>query len=482
MGKKLTANYIYNLAYQIINLIFPLITTPYVSRILGADGIGVYSYTISIVTYFVLFGSLGIALYGQRQIAFLQTKPKRRTRVLFETLLLKGFTLAIAIGLFVWLFAFKSEYARYYRILLLYIVANIFDIGYFFQGMEEFKLIVKRNFVIKVLSIAATFIFVKTENDVSTYLLIYALSALLGNLSLWLWLPKFTAKPDFNDFNVFRHIKPALALFIPQIAIQIYTVLDKVMLGSLLTDKAEVGYYEQSHKIIIIILTVVTSLGTVMMPNIAYKFANKLIDEIKEDIYKSFRFIYLLAFPMMLGIMSIAKDLIPIFLGDGYEASVNVLYIISPIILFIGLSTVSGLQYLLPTLRQNQYTISVSVGAAVNLILNFVFIPHFKSAGAALATIIAEFTVAAIQFIFIRKDFSIIKIIFSSTKYLISALLMTGCIMLANNLVLASISPILRIAIDLAIGGLVYLVMLIIFKDDLLKGFIKGLRDRNAEV
>ena len=162
--------------------------------------------------------------------------------MLFETLLLKGFTLAIAIGLFVWLFAFKGEYARYYRILLLYIVANILDISYFFQGMEEFKMIVKRNFVVKLLSIACTFIFVKTENDISNYLLIYALSTLLGNLSLWLWLPKFVAKPDLNEFNVFRHVRPALALFIPQIAVQIYTVLDKVMLGSLLTDKAEVGY------------------------------------------------------------------------------------------------------------------------------------------------------------------------------------------------------------------------------------------------
>lgn len=482
MGKKLTANYIYNLAYQIINLIFPLITTPYVSRILGADGIGVYSYTISIVTYFVLFGSLGISLYGQRQIAFLQTKPKRRTRVLFETLLLKGFTLAIAIGLFVWLFAFKGEYAKYYRILLLYIVANILDISYFFQGMEEFKMIVKRNFAVKLLSIACTFIFVKTENDISNYLLIYALSTLLGNLSLWLWLPKFVAKPDPNEFNVFRHVRPALALFIPQIAVQIYTVLDKVMLGTLLSDKAEVGYYEQSHKIVIIILTVVTSLGTVMMPNIAHKFANKLMDEIKEDIYKSFRFIYLLAFPMMLGIVSIAKDLIPIFLGDGYEASITVLYIISPIVLFIGMSTVSGVQYLLPTLRQTQYTISVSVGAATNLILNLILIPYFKSAGAALATIVAELIVTTLQFAFIRKDFSIIKIIFSSAKYLISGLVMTGCIFLANMLLLASAMPFIRIAVDLIIGGIVYFVMLFVLKDDLLKGFIKGLRDRNAEV
>ncbi len=482
MEKKLTKNYIYNLSYQIINLIFPLITTPYVSRILGANGIGVYSYTISIVTYFVLFGSLGISLYGQRQIAFLQTKPKRRTRVLFETVLLKGFTLAIAIGIFVWLFAFKGAYAKYYKILLFYIVGNILDISYFFQGMEEFKMIVNRNFVVKLLSIACTFIFIKTEKDVSTYLLIYALSTLLGNLSLWFWLPKFIAKPDLNEFNVFRHVRPALALFVPQIAVQIYTVLDKVMLGALLTDKAQVAYYEQSHKIILIILTVVTSLGTVMMPNIAHKFANKLMDEIKEDIYKSFRFIYLLAFPMMFGISAVAKDLIPVFLGEGYEASIPVIYIISPIVLFIGLSSVSGVQYLLPTLRQTQYTIAVSAGAATNLILNFIFIPYFKAAGAALGTICAEFVVTALQFIFIRKDFSIKKILFSCWKYLLSGLVMTGCIILANMFILTSLHPVIRIGIDLAIGGIVYLVMLIVLRDDLLKGFIGGLRKKNAEV
>lgn len=184
----------------------------------------------------------------------------------------------------------------------------------------------------------------------------------------------------------------------------------------------------------------------------------------------------------MLGIVSIAKDLIPIFLGDGYEASITVLYIISPIVLFVGMSTVSGVQYLLPTLRQTQYTISVSVGAATNLILNFILIPYFKSAGAALASIVAELIVTTLQFIFIRKDFSIIKIIFSSAKYLISGLVMTGCIFLANMFLLASVMPFIRIAIDLMIGGIVYFVMLFVLKDDLLKGFIKGLRDRNAEV
>ncbi len=481
MGNKLTKNYLYNLAYQIINLIFPLITTPYISRVLGADGVGIYSYTLSIVTYFILFGSLGMSLYAQRQIAFVQNRPHKRTQVFYETLLLRAVTLSVSTAIFSITFAIGGEYADYYKILIVYILASIFDISHFFQGMEEFQKIVTRNFVVKIVSIFATFIFVKDADDIGIYLLIYSLSNLIGNITLWLWLPKYLKKPNVREMNIFKHIKPVIAIFIPQIATQIYTVLDKVMLGALLEDKAEVGYYEQSYKIILILITIVTSLGTVMMPNIASKFANKQTDEIKPAIKRSFRFVFLMAFPLMFGMLAISSDLIPRFLGEGFEKSIYVSYMLSPVVLLVGLSNVTGIQYLLPTLRQKQYTFSVIAGAVANLLINFILIPRFQSVGAGLCTLIAELVVTSFQFFCIRKEFSVKDILETAIKYFIAGVIMFGVILVLNTTVLIGVSPLLRMGFDLCIGGTIYIAALFVMRDDLIPGFLNDLRNKNAE-
>ncbi len=477
MGKNsVVKNYIYNLVYQILTLILPLVTTPYVSRVLGADGVGTYSFTISVVTYFILFGSLGMSLYGQRQVAFVQEDIEKRSAVFFETLILRFITLGISIALFVLAFAVKGEYSLYYRILLLHIIASAFDISYFFQGLEEFKKVVIRNIAIKLISIVCIFIFVKGQNDIGVYLFIYSLSNLIGNASLWLYLPRYIKLPNIKKLNIFSHIRPVLAVFIPQIATQIYTVLDKVMLGSLLTDKSAVGYYEQSQKIILVILTIVTSLGTVMMPNMANKFANNNSSQITKALYTSFRFVFFLALPMVFGMLAISADLLPAFLGEGFEGAIYVTYVISPIILLVGLSNVIGIQYLLPTMRQTQYTVSVTVGAIVNLICNFIFIPHLQSVGAALGTLIAETAVTAIQFIFVRKDFSIKKILLMGIKYLIGSALMLVAVMILNSMVLSQTSVIVRIIIDIVVGMLVYLLYLAVIKDEFLYNIFKRVR------
>lgn len=463
--KSIKKNYIYNVAYQILITILPLITTPYVSRVLNAEAIGIYSYTISITTYFILFGSLGVALYGQREIAYYQTDKIKRSKIFWEINILRFVTMTIAMVIYYFIYVRQGEYKIYYEILLIELLANCLDISWFFRGIEEFKKTVVRNTIVKLISVALIFTLVKSVDDLYKYFIIYVLSTAIGNISLWLYLPKYIEKVKINELNILKHLKPTIILFIPQIAVQIYTVLDKTMIGMIVSDKAEVGYYEQSQKIIKLLLSIITSLGTVMLPRMAATFANGDNDKMKEYMKKSFNFVFLLAFPMIIGIDSVASKFVPLFFGNGYEKVTNIIYIISPIILAIGLSNVVGTQYLLPTKRQKEYTISVICGAIINFILNMILIRMFRSLGASIATVIAEFSVTAIQLFAIRKDMNIKKIVNLSKKYLVSTIVMGIVVLLIGFKGNNSWTTIIIQGIS---GMVTYLVMLIILKDEFL--------------
>lgn len=468
-------NYVYNLLYQILTIIIPLITTPYLSRVLGAENIGIYSFTISITTYFILFGSLGVAMYGQREIAYVQNDVKKRSKIFFEIFFMRCITLGISLFIFYITFCSKGQYNIYYKILILEIIANAIDISWYFQGLEEFKKTVIRNTIVKLISVICIFIFVKESTDLNKYFVIYALSTFLGNLSLWMYLHKFIQNVKIKELNLFRHIKPTIMLFIPQIATQIYTVLDKTMIGAIISNKAEVGYYEQAQKIVKLLMTIATSLGTVMMPRIAATFASGNHKKVKEYMNKSFSFILLLAFPLMFGIISVSGSFVPIFYGKGYDKVVPLLCVISPIIVLIGLSNVTGTQYLLPTKKQNQYTLSVVVGAIVNFILNLILIKHFASIGASIATVIAELAVTTTQFILIRKKIKFIDVVKLSYKYLIASLIMFMFSMIVGYFIKDSF---LSIILQVIISCFAYFIALYILNDNLMMEIVNEVKNR----
>lgn len=475
MKSSVTKNYIYNLVYQILTLIFPLITTPYISRVLGAENIGIYSYTISISTYFILFGSLGISLYGQREIAYLQEKKEMYSKIFWEVVILRFITMSIAMFIFYVTFVNFGQYRMYYTILLLELVANCLDISWFFGGLEEFKKTVSRNIIVKIISIICIFIFVKSYNDLSIYFWIYVLSVLIGNVSLWLYLPKYLQKIRIKELNILRHLKGTITLFIPQIAMQIYTVLDKIMVGSIVLDKSEVGYYEQSQKIVRMLLTVVASLGTVMVSRMANTFAQGNSKKIDEYIKRSFQYVFLLSFPMTFGIISISKCFVPVFFGAGYEKVTILMNIISPIIIAIGLSNVTGMQYLLPTKKQKKFTISVTVGAIINFLVNILLIGKYGAIGASIGTVIAETCVTIAQFIFIRKEFDIKDIFKSSIKYLISAIVMFVFCNIIQNLI---DNDLYSIIIQVCVGGVIYITCLLILKDEFIYSILNGIKQK----
>ena len=473
--KSVKKNYIYNLMYQILVMIIPLITTPYLSRVLGAENIGIYGYTLSITTYFILFGSLGVSMYGQREIAYLQDNKKDRSKTFFEILLMKSITLGLSLILFYLCFCRNGEYHLYYQILILEIVANIIDISWFFQGLEEFKKTVIRNTIVKLISVACIFLLVKTKADLNKYFIIYVLSTFLGNITLWFYLPRYIEKIKIKELKIFRHLKPTLLLFIPQIAVQLYTVLDKTMIGSLVVDKSEVGYYEQAQKIIKLLLTIATSLGTVMMPRIAHTYASGDHKQLRKYMNTSLSYIMMIAFPLMLGIISISNHFVPIFYGKGYDKVTILMSIISPIIVFIGLSNVIGTQYLLPTKQQRKYTTSVTIGAFVNLILNFILIKLCKSIGASIATVIAECVVTGVQLFLVREEIKLTEIIKLSYKYIISSIIMFICsiiisILINNNFISLFVQGISSV--------IIYFSLLFIMKDTLIMDGLKLVKNK----
>ncbi len=472
--KSITKNYIYNLIYQIFAIVVPLITTPYLSRVLGAENIGIYSYTLSVTTYFILFGSLGIAMYAQREIAYVQDDKNKRSKVFFEILLIKIITLSISMIIFYITFGMQGEYSIYYKIFLLEIIANIIDISWFFQGMEEFKKTVMRNMLVKLISIILIFVLVKSSNDLTMYIWIYVLSTFFGNLTLWMYLPKYICKIKMKQLELRRHVKPVLTLFVPQIASQIYTVLDKTMLGSMISDKSETGFYEQAQKIVKILLTIVTALGTVMLPRMSSIFAKNDKEQIKKYLDNSFNFVFLLGFPIMLGISIIANRFVPIFFGPGYEEVITIIRVISPIVIFIGLSNVIGVQYLLPTKRQKMYTISVIVGACVNLVINFLLIPNFKAIGASIGTVIAELMVLVVQIYLTRKEIKFTEILKRTKNYIIAVIIMCIPCAIVDKFVTNSF---LAIGMQICLGGAVYLSILMILKDYYLYDILNKIRN-----
>lgn len=468
-GKSIRKNYIYNVCYQILILIIPLITTPYLSRTLGADGIGTVSFAESIVSYFVLFATFGMTTYGQREISYVQDNTEKRTKVFLETKLLEVITGSIALIAYI-PFALKQENQAIYLVLSLNILAVIANVAWFFQGMEEFGKIVLRNIIFKILHLIFIFVFIKTKDDITLYAFGMAFFLFISNASLWFQLPKYMTKMNIRAIKPFRDMKTVLSLFIPTIAVQVYTVLDKTMIGLITNSSFENGYYEQAIKISKMVLAIVTALGTVMIPRIGYHYAKNENEVVRSFMYRAYRFVWFMGIPLSFGLLGIAPNFVPWFYGKGFDKVIPLLGILGFLVLSIGINNVTGVQYFIPTGRQNLFTMTVLIGAAVNFILNFILIRYFQSIGAAIASVAAETVIALVQIYIIRKELSPKTIFLSAGHYLIAGIIMLLVLEAVGNL----LSPgILHTCLLIAIGSVTYVTILAIIRDDFLLANIK---------
>lgn len=475
--KSLAKNYFLNLIYQMLIIILPLITAPYLSRVLGADRIGEYSFAQSIVSYFSLFAVLGTALYGQRCIAkcVALNMPKKQT--FYEIVCIRVIGVAVALLSFYTLI-FQFEINR-----LLYVIASIeilavaFDIAWFFQGIEQFQNITLCSGIFKIIGVAGIFLFVRDKKDLEVYVFIFCSATLLGNIAQWFCVGKYLQDEDRYSLNLKRHIRPTLSLFVSQLAIQIYTVLDKTMIGIITKSDFENGYYEQSQKLIRSLTTVVTSIGAVMISRIAIVW-NGDSEEKKKEIEKlmliSFRLVFSLGLPIAFGTIVVASRFVPFFYGGGYEPVVEMIQFLALIVPIIGCSNIIGLQLFVPSGREQLLTKSVMSGSAVNVVLNCILIPQKGALGAIYASILAELTVTFVQFYLAKEELPLKQIASLLLRYMILAGLMATVGVGISKMVNMGITGLFIIIIGCIIS---YLGLLVIIKDPILDGILK----RNKE-
>lgn len=420
---KLVKNWFYNLSYNLLLLILPLITVPYVSRVIGVAGIGINDYTSALVNYFLLFGTLGIKLYANRELAYHRGEKFTRSQLFWEITCLQALTIGVAILAFMGYWLIASRYRTYLLLQALVLPAAIFDISWYFMGMEDFGKVVLRNAFVRLLAISLIFTLVHSTADLWLYILLNAGSSLIGNLTLWPYLVQQIQWVPRAQLHPLQHLRGSLTLFLPTIAIQIYLSLNRNLLG-VFASMSAVGYYGYADRVIRLVLGIVTALGSVMLPNIANKAAHKQYAAIKTSLYRSFDFTTALAVPLVFGLALLGPSFSQWYLGSGYQLTGQLLIAEAPVILFIAWGNVTGIQLLLPLKRNREYTLSVILGAVISVGANLIIIPPFGAYGAVFATVLTEFCVTGAQLHAIRDFISRRRLFHATWKYLLSGSVM----------------------------------------------------------
>ena len=476
MNKKITTNYIYNLAYKILTLIVPLITTPYLSRVLGADGIGIFHYCMSIVTYFTYAGNLGTPLHGQREIAAVRDNHEQRNQIFSDIVLLQCGLILLSLLLYLAVVPFFHRYETMFIICAVGILANIFDINWLYAGLEEFPRIVFRNVIVKTISVLSIFIFVRQKSDLYIYAICMMLSNLLGNIWLFIGSRKYVklVKPKFK--NMPGYLKSSTVLMLPTLVTVLYASIDKTMIGTLSNSISEVGYYEQSQKIITMSIAVVTSLGAVLMPRLSALFAGNDTDGIKKYVNISISFCIFISLPMAFGLATISGNLVPWFFGPGFEKVENLLIIFSPMLVFMGVSNLIGTQLLISTRHEKTLLKVIIASVLVNCFLNYLLIPKYFSIGAAIATVVSEGMKTLIYLVLGRTYLSLEELAYLFKCCLVSAI-MSAAILVLNKFVFTS-PIIINTVLLIMIGIAVYMVIMLATKDPMMFRAIGMLKKR----
>lgn len=407
---KVGKNLIYNVSYQILLIIVPLILSPYLSKTIGAEGIGIYSFTYSVAYYFMIFTMLGISNYGVRAIAKCGD-DEELFKLTFVAIYKIQFalTLIVVIAYIIYCSLICSDYIVCAWCQILCIIAYGLDISWVYFGRENFRYVVWRNAIVKFSNLILVLGFVRDSNDVWKYTLIMAVCTLTGQILLWPTMLKYICTFRCSVNQSLKHIKGITILFLPVLAISIFSYMDKVMLGTL-SDISQTGFYECSEKIVNIPKSFIQAVGGVMLPHTAALIAKGLSEEVDKSIKITFFYVQLFAAPFVFGILAIASDFSVLFWGKDFAECGKVIIFLVPALLFSVLGNVVRTQILIPKEMDNQYTISLILGAIVNCVINFALIRHFGAVGAALGTVAAEITLCVYQFYSVRHSINIWEI------------------------------------------------------------------------
>lgn len=449
---SLKRNYAYNLLYRIVTLVTPLITSPYISRVIGAEGIGQYSYTYAISHYFLIFAVLGISDYGNRCVAKVRDSKEERNNVFSEIVSLQILLSAGMCILYIVYCLVIAENKTIAYMQGLNVLSAMFDVTWLLFGLELFYVTTLRNVVVKIVMVLLILLLVKSPDDVWKYTLIMAGGTLVGQLSIWPILRKYVCfiRPKWND--VIKHLKPTLVLFLPVVANNLLGYFDKIMIGNMSID-AELGCYDNAEKLLSIPNSLVTALGTVMLPRVSNSVAKGELKSVSEMLQKSMLFVVFATSALAFGICAVAKEFVPLFFGSGFDLVIPLLYTLSPYIIFVSWANVLKTQVLLPNNKDMTFVICLIIGAVVNVILNYYLIETMGAVGAAIATTISEGLIAVLETTALRKLINIKCYLIQGVPFILVGFLMFCVIhdlFVVNNFI--------TVICKVIIGAVIYIV------------------------
>lgn len=468
---SLKTNAVFNALYQILALLAPLLTTPYISRILGSELIGDYAYFYSIVSFFLLVATFGFTDYGTKKIAEVRNNKAERSNVFWGIMSAKGILSLISITGYI-IFCLISYRGSSNLLVALtmafYPLSTLIDPIFYFQGEENFVSISLRNSFIRILTIVLIFTLVKSQNDFIYYVLILAGGNFVATGIMYFSFKGAVFGPQKSKILVFKYLKESFPFFVPTLAVTLFGQLNQTLLGIIGNSASENGYFAQGMKFINILTGLVGSLSIIMLSRISYLTAEKNDNEIKQKIKKTFDVFWSISFACTFGIAAINKQLIPVFLGDGYDKVIPVLYILCPIIIFSPLNNLYGNLYFRPKNKIWIQTYIIIFVALLNIILNLLLIPRFGSIGCAISSLVTEALQFPLLAYYAKEEIDIRQVLKSAIEPFDCGLITFMAVYASGEVINGKISSLLEVLVLIVIGILFYGIFGLLFKDPLI--------------
>ena len=448
-------------AYQVLTVITPLITAPYLARVLGTSQLGVFSYTNSIVAYFAVVAMLGTVNYGTRTIASVKDNQNDRDKVftcIFIFQLAVTLVSILAYAVYMLFFCVDNRLVSFLQSITL--IGCIFDITWVYFGVEDFKTTVVVSLFNKILTVLLILLLVKQSSDLWVYTIIILGGTLVTNILLFINLPRYVSFKRVSIKDVSMHIKPNLILFIPLLAMSVYHTMDKTMLG-LLSSFEQSGYYYNSDKVVSMPYMVIYGVGTVMLPRMTALLTDRKQIEANQLFMTTMDGIAAICVAVSCGIAAVANEFIPLFYGEGYDPCILITIVFTPVLLAKSFSVISRTQYLIPMNMEKEYIKSVVWGAIINLIFNFILIPLYGALGATVSTVLAEFVSCAVQFFSLRgKKLGISRLLIKTLMYSMIGMMM---IVIVRIIAIIDAPVIVVLMIEVLSGGCFYCLTCFLF-------------------
>lgn len=476
MNKSIFKNFIFNTIYSMVNILYPLITLTYISRTVYADGVGRFSFCLSIVTIFLSIAQLGIPKYGIREIAKNQNSIERYSQTFWEIIVINAISTSVTILIYI-ICVFNinrlMQYKNLFLILLLLLIFNYFSVDWLFAGIEDFQYITIRSVCIKIISLILVVFCVRGPEDVWIYALLYCICLGGNNIINIVYLGNKIVKP-VQRLNLKQHFKSIIILLAMNIAVDLYSQLDTTMLG-IFSDESSVGYYTNPMKFVRVIVTVVISLGTVLLPRLSMLYNEKKFDEVKFYIEKIWKLVVFVSLPLVFGIIVCSQELVVVFLGDTFGPSKKTLVILALLIPILAIGNILSFE-LITFHKEKNILYAVSCGAIINLILNYFLIIKYSQNGAAFASVVSELVVVFVKMYYVNREMRFDFCIKQFIQSLFINLIMVGVCLLIGNFFLAECSDIIRLVVKVCAGfGTFVVLSFVIFKDENAKWLLKYL-------